>query len=116
MTTRAVDENGNWKFGNSFLDYKTEIEELKQNIITSLKSWKGDCFFDLEAGVDWYNILGSYNQDDYLKENILKVIQNIEGILNINSYNATLNEERKIIINLNLNTIYGTIQLEEINV
>lgn len=112
MATRAVDSVGNWQFGNSFTNYKTDLDELKQNIITSLKSWKGDCFFDLDAGVDWYNILGSYNQDDYLKENIINIVQNIDGVININDYNATLDENRNITINLIINTVYGTIQIE----
>ena len=112
MATRAVDSVGNWQFGNSFTNYKTDLDELKQNIITSLKSWKGDCFFDLNAGVDWYNILGSYNQDDYLKENIINIVQNIDGVININDYNATLDENRNITINLIINTVYGTIQIE----
>ena len=112
MTTRAIDSNSNWQFGNSFTNYKTDLEELKQNIITSLRSWKGDCFFDLEAGVDWYNILGSYDQDDYLKDNVINVVQNIDGVININNYEATLDENRKITVNLTINTVYGTIQVE----
>lgn len=109
--TRAIDSNGDWTFGHSMLNYKTDLEALKQNILTSLRSWKGDCFFDLQAGVDWINYLGSYGRDEELKTNIIKVVSEVEGVINVENYQAYLDENRKIKITFNVNTIYGTIEM-----
>lgn len=116
MATRAINGIGDWLFGHSLLDYKTDIEELKQNIITSLKSWVGDCFFDLEAGVDWYNYLGSYGQEENLKNNVLRVVKNVDGVITVEKYDAYLTNERQLIIDLSISTIYGTININYQNV
>lgn len=111
MTVRAINENGDWMFGRSMLDYKQDIDEIRQNIITSLKSWKGDCFFDLDAGVDWINYLGSYGNDKLLKQDIIRVVNGVEGVVNVEKYDAFIDEERKINIILYVNTIYGFIEI-----
>lgn len=116
MATRAVDINNDWVFGNSLLNYKIEIDEVKQNIITSLKSWVGDCFFDLEAGVDWYNYLGSYGEEESLKNNIIEIVNNVDGVITIENYDAYLTNERKLVINLDISTIYGQININFENV
>lgn len=116
MATRAITDSGDWVFGNSLLNYKIELDEVKQNIITSLKSWVGDCFFDLDAGVDWKNYLGSYGQEENLKNNIIEVINNVDGVITIENYNAYLTEERKLVINLDISTIYGQININFENV
>lgn len=116
MTTRAVDINNDWVFGNSLLNYKIELDEVKQNIITSLKSWVGDCFFDLGAGVDWYNYLGSYGEEENLKNNIIEVVNNVEGVITVENYDAYLTDERKLVINLDISTIYGQLNINFENV
>lgn len=116
MATRSVDINNDWVFGNSLLNYKIELDEVKQNIITSLKSWVGDCFFDLEAGVDWYNYLGSYGQEENLKNNIIEVVNNVEGVITVENYDAYLTDERKLVINLVISTIYGQLNINFENV
>lgn len=116
MATRSVDINNDWVFGNSLLNYKIELDEVKQNIITSLKSWVGDCFFDLGAGVDWYNYLGSYGEEENLKNNIIEVVNNVEGVITVENYDAYLTDERKLVINLDISTIYGHLNINFENV
>lgn len=111
MTVRAIDNNGDWMFGRSMLDYKQDLEEVKQNILTSLRSWKGDCFFDLDTGIDWINYLGSYGRDKELKNDIIKVVGAVEGVVNIEKYDAFIDDNRKINIILYVNTIFGTIEI-----
>lgn len=115
MAVRAITNKGEFILGHSNLDYKIELEELKQNIITTLRSWKWDCFFDLEAGIDWKNYLGSYGKGEELKNNILKEIKKIDGVLSIEKYDNFINEKRQIIIQLTIKTIYGKIEINENN-
>lgn len=114
MTTRAIDNNGDWVFGNGILDYVSDLEEIKQNIITTLRSWKGDCFFDIDAGVDWYNYIGSFGRDNDLKKDIIKNICSVDGVINVEKYDAYLNSEnRKITIQVMVNTIYGNLEIKQ---
>lgn len=107
MTTRSIDSNGDWQFGNGKQDYKTEEKELLQNIITSLRSWKNNCFFDLEAGVDWQNIIGSFNKNNYLISQVSSVILSINNVIKINNININHFDKRNIILEININTIYS---------
>lgn len=61
MKHRGVDENGNWVFGKGKNSYATGVEAIKLNIRTRLLSFKNNCFFDLEAGINWFD-LGSASE------------------------------------------------------
>ena len=58
MRVRAIDDDGDWFFGKGQNDYKTQKSGVAQEIRTRLSSFYGDCFFDTEAGIDWFNLLG----------------------------------------------------------
>lgn len=58
MRFRNLDENGDWVFGKGRNSFSRENKALMLNIKTRLLSFLGDCFFDTEAGIDWWNFLG----------------------------------------------------------
>lgn len=58
MIIRALNGAGDWEFGKGKNDYKRGLDAITQNIKTRLMSFLGDCFFDLTAGIDWFNLLG----------------------------------------------------------
>lgn len=62
MIIRQVDTLGDWAFGRGRSSYVTRGAAVAQNIATRLRSFTGDCFFDAEAGVDWWNLLGAKDQ------------------------------------------------------
>jgi hypothetical protein len=52
--------NGNqWTFGKGQNNYVTGTSGIVQNINTRLSSFLGDCYFNLGAGIDWFNLLGT---------------------------------------------------------
>jgi len=62
MIFRNIDENGDWDFGKGIQDFTSGNKAIGLNIKTRIQSWVGDCFFDMNAGIDWLNRLGSKNQ------------------------------------------------------
>ncbi len=62
MIIRAIDESYDWLFGKGRNDYLSGNSAIIQNINTRLNSFLGDCFFDLNGGLDWFNLLGGKNQ------------------------------------------------------
>ena len=94
MIVRSVlkDDSGfeEWQFGHSFADYRTEQDQIAQDIYTALMEWKYDCFFALENGIDWYTRLGSKNQKQLLDNDVIKTIQNREGVLNVFDFNSSV--------------------------
>lgn len=109
MRVRALDTNGDWSFGNGKGDYKQGNPAVAQNIKTRLNSFVGDCFFDLEAGLDWYGLLG-YKDRIALRLAVSSVILNtteVTGLKQINfNYNAVT---RDVSISYKAQTTYSTL-------
>ena len=94
MIIRAVRKNEKGQeefcFGHGFTDYKHELACVKQDIETALLEFKNDCFFDLEAGIDWRTRLGSYGQKEYLDEDIQTIVSNRNGVINISNFQSVV--------------------------
>lgn len=112
MRTRTLSESWDWTFGAGSQNIKTDQEALRQRIETRLKSWRGDCFSDLEDGVDWINLLDRGMLED-MQSDIARVILETEGVLRIDALSSTLDQgARTVTITVNLTSIYGEISLE----
>ena len=90
MIFRNLDQNGDWTFGHGKSNYATGNLAVGLNLKTRLLSWVGDCFFDMKAGIDWTNRLGSKNQQTLLAADIQRITQQSFGITSITSFNARL--------------------------
>ena len=113
MKTRALDSLKDWQFGRGLQSYVTEKNSLNQNISTRLKSWKSDCFFAMDDGVDWQNFL-DIGKKNYLDVDIKRVILQTEGVLRISAYTSTLDTDNRLVtISATVSTIYGTITISE---
>ncbi len=82
MIVRALDAEHEWTFGRGKNNYLTGNPAIGQMIRTRLLSFLGDCFFDLEAGIDWWERLGGKSQPA-LNFDIKSVIINTEGVVGI---------------------------------
>lgn len=113
MKTRALDANKDWQFGRGLQSFVTEKNALKQNISTRLKSWKNDCFFAMDDGVDWQNFL-DIGKKTLLDLDIKRVLLQTEGVLRISSYTSTLNTAaRAATISATVATVFGLVTVEE---
>ena len=61
MRFRALDEDGDWKFGKGRNDFLLDNQALMLNIKTRLLEFLNDCFWDMEKGIDWWTLLGGKN-------------------------------------------------------
>lgn len=109
MRVRAIDLNGAWLYGKGQNDYLTRNAAVAQNIRTRLLCFLGDCFFDLGAGLDWFNFLGSKDQ---LAVNlaISATILNTNGVTGIRQLSITLNPDtRQLSINYRVQTVFSVL-------
>lgn len=112
MRIRAIDENGDWEFGKGLQDYFLDLDAIKMNIETKLRSWKGDCFFNLAAGVDYNNFL-DIGTKIFLDRDVKRVILQSEGVIKINSFLSVLDRgTRDLTIEVEIDTIYGVLKQE----
>lgn len=101
MRFRNVDANGDWVFGKGRNSYLRDNDALMMNIKTRLLSFLNDCFFDTEAGIDWWNLLGGKDikgilasvQRVVLRSNNVKRIVDMQSQLQNRRFAITLTVE-----------------------
>lgn len=108
MRVRALDVAGDWLFGKGQNDYLTANAAIVQNIATRLLSFLGDCFFDLGAGIDWWNLLGGKSQIA-IQLAVAAVILNTDGVTGILQLSVFVDVDRKITIKYQVQTVYSKV-------
>lgn len=106
MIVRALDSEQDWTFGRGKNDYLKDNYAIAQSIKTRLQSFLGDCFFDLEAGVDWWNLLGSKNLTG-LNLSIKSIILNTSGVTTLVELSTSLDNNRNLSVVYSVNTVYS---------
>lgn len=113
MIIRAIESDlattnaGDWRFGHGFQDYLIEDEAIKLNITTRLRCYLNDCFFDVEMGLDWWNLLGSKDVNKIALD-IRRVILESEGVTAITDMQIVRDtKERTLTITYKIDTLYS---------
>lgn len=104
---RALDNNHDWTFGSGVNNYLFNNAAIAQNINTRLSSFLGNCFFDLGAGIDWFNLLGNKDQTA-LNLAISSVILNTAQVTGIVQLSINLSVSRNLTVNYQVTTVYSS--------
>lgn len=106
MIIRALDASGDWTFGKGRNDYLSGNAAIGLSVSTRLYSFLGDCFFAVNAGIDWFNLLGSKNRVA-LELAVRSTILNTDGITGIVSLSTNLDPStRNISMTYVLSSVY----------
>lgn len=105
---RSLDLNHDWNFGRGRNDYISDLDAVAQDVQTRLYSFLGDCFFDITAGVDWFNLLGGKSKTD-IEIAINTVILNTNNVTGLLEISSTLNDNRGITVIYSVQTVFGPI-------
>ena len=106
MKTRAVDKSWDWKFGKSNQDYADNSLGVAYTVKMKILSWYKDCFFEMDAGIDWKNILGSKTTKDQADSAIKEIIQGEPEILELTYFDSSV-IDRVYTATIRFKTIYG---------
>lgn len=104
---RSLDENHDWNFGSGKQSYLLDNEAVAQNVQTRLYEFLNDCFFNMEAGIDWIRLLGTKDTEDEIVLSCKAVILETPEVVRVNSISASVNSSRRIIIEYNIDTNYS---------
>jgi hypothetical protein len=104
MKIRNIDSNGDWIFGLGINSYKSNNDAIELNLKTRLLEWKNDCFFNIDAGIDWPNLSKSQS---ILEVNIKTIIAETDGVVSIDSFTTSVTD-RTLIVNFTVTTIYSS--------
>lgn len=104
---RALDKDRDWQFGKGKQSYVTGQQEIILNLETRILCFFKDCFFDMNSGIDWFNLLGNYNTREEIVTAVRATIVGTDGILKVNSVEYSIDENRNLQIKFDVATIYS---------
>ena len=107
MTFRNLDENHDWVWGTGKNAYVKDEQEIALNLETRILSFLGDCFFAINEGIDWWNLL-DYRYQGRLENAVSEVVKNTPGVTAINSIDVLMGADRQIRIQYDIQTIFST--------
>ncbi len=108
MIVRALDADGDWLFGKGKNDYKSQLDAVAQSVSTRVKSFLGDCFFAMDQGIDWFNLLGT-KQVVQLALSVSSTVLNTENVDSILDFQSSLSEDRDLTLSYKVKAFFGTI-------
>jgi hypothetical protein len=108
MIIRALDENSDFSFGKGKQSYAFGQNAIAQNIQTRLISFFKDCWFDTEAGIDWYRLHGSLNTKQEIELRVRAMILQSYGVVKVNSISVVYSgTTRNSLLQYSVVTIYS---------
>lgn len=111
MIVRALDNLGDWTLGGSLNNYLSANNAIAQNIKTRLSSFLGNCFFDANAGIDWFTFLGGSKNSPAFQLAIKTVIINTVNVTGILQLAINVNHTtREFSISFKVQTTYSVTQ------
>ena len=105
MSTTSITTDGDWFIPIILVDGSNE--QIQTDVKTKLLEHKGNCFFDLNSGLNWDFYLSSkLNEVDFntLKAEMLDICYQVPNVSNVEITNTTYNQllrsmEIQILIN-----------------
>ena len=83
MSVRKVTSDGDWTFGKGLADYVSGSEEIKQNVVTRLRSFTDDYFLNVDEGSPWIELFGNLGTERQILRAIEKSVAQTNGVLSI---------------------------------
>ena len=83
MQVSGLDKNLDWRFGKGRAVYKTNAKAIEQNVQTRLRSFRGDWYLDVDAGVNWIELLGSPGTEKRIIRAVESTVLQTEGVISI---------------------------------
>lgn len=114
MSVRALDSNGDWTFGRGKAQLLTRSDEVAQNVVTRIKSFKDDWYLDIEAEIDWFTILGIKGNEEIIVNEISRVVLATTNVKSLVSVEILSNIGRNATIEIKYIDIWDNETLKEI--
>jgi hypothetical protein len=106
MRVRALDNNWDFKFGKSRQDYTSTSLATAYDVKQKILSWYNDCFFDMQSGIDYKNLLGSKGGKDQIDDSIRKIIAVQPDIVELTYFDSAV-VDRKYTLTARFKTVYN---------
>jgi len=80
MSVSGLTTAGDWRFGQGRAVYLKRSAEIRQNVITRLRSFTDDWFADINAGLPWLDMLGTKNNQARILREVERTVLRTPGV------------------------------------
>lgn len=112
MRVSGLDEDGDWRFGRGLAAYISRGDAIRQNVVTRLKSFRSDFFLDIDANIDWIDLLGRRDTKDEIMRAVERITLATEGVTTITKLEIEVKTSTR---NATIMLAFGTIFDDEFN-
>lgn len=117
MRVSGLDNDGDWRFGRGLAVYISRGDAVRQNVVTRLKSFRSDFFLDVDANIDWIDLLGRRETKEEILRAVERVTLSTEGVTTITKLDIEVKTStRNAAIMLAFGTIFDDAFNEEITI
>lgn len=117
MRVSGLDEDGDWRFGRGLAVYISRSDAVRQNVVTRLRSFRTDFFLDVDANIDWIDLLGRKGTREEILRAVERVTLSTDGVTTITQLDIEVKTStRKATIMLTFGTIFDESITEEITI
>lgn len=109
MRVRMQDQHGDMVFGQGSANFWiNSAQGVQQAIITGLRLWRGQFFYNTAAGMPWTQEVIGFGTQAIYDQAVQSQIKSTEGVTGIDSYSSSLNPKtRHLTINAKGQSLYG---------
>lgn len=112
MRVSGLDQEGDWRFGRGLAVYISRGDAVRQNVVTRLKSFRTDFFLDVDANIDWIDLLGRRDTKEEILRAVERVTLSTDGVTTITKLEI---EAKTSTRNATIILAFGTIFDDEFN-
>jgi hypothetical protein len=117
MRVSGLDKDNDWRFGRGLAVYISRGDAIRQNVVTRLKSFRSDFFLDIDANIDWIDLLGRRETKDEILRAVERVTLGTAGVTTITKLEIVVKTStRNATILLSFGTIFDDSITEEITI
>jgi hypothetical protein len=107
MSVSGLSTTGDWRFGQGRAVYLKRSDEIRQNVITRLRSFADDWFADIDAGLPWLDMLGAKNNEARILREVESTVLRTSGVQAIERLELVGVTMRDAEIRLTVRDIFG---------
>lgn len=116
MKFRGLDAAGDWLIGQGLGSYAQAQAAIALDIAARLRSWRGNCFFAINDGVDYSNLLEKGQQPN-LQRALSNCILQTPGVVKIVAISFNFNPQTRALSvgPATVQTVFGQLLLAQLD-
>ena len=110
-----LNSSGDLDISTYDFEFVLDADYISQKLIIVLRTFLGEWFLDISAGIPYFEDILKKNYDPIRVESVLKsAILDVPGVDQITAFDMTLNSPRELVVSFTVTTDFGELEIDEV--